>query len=432
MQKFKISQTKDYFIHGSRKVFCLADTVWSAFKKISIEEWEAYLEYRKTQNFNVLQINILNQYDAGEKGKRLSAFNYLSDGTIDYFSFNKNYFEKAEKMLEMAVEKGFIPALVVLWGNYVEGTWQSKLDPAFIMPFGAVKTYAEYVAKTFSKYNPLYLISGDTDLCSDEAIKYYKTALDTIKAISPEALTTLHIQGCKSDLPDLFVESKNLDFYMYQSSHSIEGQHLAHQLAGDFYNKPVKRPIINGEPCYEGHGYGFKYGRFNAFDVRKAMWQSILAGAKAGITYGAHGVWSWHTAGSKFEGEEYSSTPYDWRTALHFEGAWDAAYLKWLFELYDMFDIEPQNELLMNKTEEIRISTSIDQKKIFIYVPYTIEVKLKFNLNNFEMVMIDLSNKMVLKPKLELNENISIIKMHDLNSDVLIIGIASVEKLKVW
>lgn len=423
MENLRVSDTKDYFLCNGKKVFYLADTVWSAFAKISMEEWEEYLEYRRMQNFNVLKINILNQYDAEGEGKRLHSFNLFADGSINFYSFNQEYFEKAQKMLARAVEKGFIPALVVLWGNYVKDTWQSKESSKLVMPYDAVIPYAEFVVKTFSGFNPIYLISGDTDFNSEESIKYYKTALDTIKLLSPKALCTLHMQGCKSDLPDLFVESENLDFYMYQSSHSVEGQFWAHRLAKDFYLKPVKRPIINGEPCYEGHGYGFKYGRFNAFDVRKAMWQSILAGAKAGITYGAHGVWSWHTKGSRFMGEEYSSVPYDWKTALRFEGAWDASYLRWLFEVYDMFDLVPRKEILLNETEEIIAAVSSNNEKVVVYVPYNIEVKLNFDLTGYEIYMVNLSERKVLKPRVEIIGNVSVVRMHDFISDVLLIAI---------
>lgn len=423
MQNLKISNTNDYFVCGGKKVFYLADTVWSTFSKTSLEEWNEYLEYRRVQNFNALQINILSQFDAGENDKYLAPFNRCADGSIDYFSFNEEYFTKARTMLEMAARKGFIPALVVLWGNYVKDTWQSKENPMLVMPYEAVEPYAEYVVKTFAKFNPIYIISGDTDFGSEETVKYYKTALDTIKSLSPEAITTLHIQGCKSDLPEVFVSSKNMDFYMYQSSHSIEGQHLAHRLARDFYNKPVKRPIINGEPCYEGHGYGFKYGRFCAFDVRRAMWQSVLAGAKAGITYGAHGVWSWHAKGSQFKGEFYSSMPYDWRTALGFEGAWDASYLKWLYELYDMFDLEPKNEFLLNETDEIIVAGSTNLNKIVAYVPFSVDVTLDINLDDYETILINLQDRKVLKANIATNNSKSVIQMHDFISDALILAV---------
>lgn len=52
---------------GLRKMinlfFYLADTVWSAFTNIDLTDWAYYLKVRKEQGFNVLQINILPQWD---------------------------------------------------------------------------------------------------------------------------------------------------------------------------------------------------------------------------------------------------------------------------------------------------------------------------------------------------------------------------------
>ncbi|MCZ4141538.1 hypothetical protein BZG17_27375, partial [Escherichia coli] len=49
--------------HG-KPMFYLADTVWSAVTNAALEEWEEYLDYRKMQGFNVLQMNVLRQWDA--------------------------------------------------------------------------------------------------------------------------------------------------------------------------------------------------------------------------------------------------------------------------------------------------------------------------------------------------------------------------------
>ncbi len=97
------------------------------------------------------------------------------------------------------------------------------------------------------------------------------------------------------ELPRSFVDA--IDFYMYQSGHHVERQDRPYTLAEKFMAYPVKRPIVNSEPPYEGHGRVGSQTRFNAFDVRKATWQSLLSGAKMGVTYGAHGVWSCHRRG---------------------------------------------------------------------------------------------------------------------------------------
>lgn len=424
MINLTISKDKKYFINGNKKFFYLADTCWSAFTNISFEEWEEYLSYRKMQGFNVLQINVLPQWDASKSDINIMPFKINKDGTFDFYSINEEYFHRAEKMIEVAVKKGFLPALVLLWCNYVPDTWASKLRETSKMPLDVVETYVEHVAKTFSKFYPIYIISGDTDFPTELTKNYYMLALNTIKKLSPECLTTMHLQGRLTELPEEFANNKNLDFYMFQSGHNSAYRHMPYEMALNFYNKSVKKPIINAEPCYEQMGFSRGiYGRFTTFDVRKAAWQSLLSGASAGITYGAHGIWSWHKKGKEFEkniGEVFDK-PYDWRDALRFDGAWDYSFAKWIFEMYDLFKIEPLDAIL-NNTREIRMAGNPDLSTIVIYIPSNTTVIVNMKLENYNFIIIDLEKKHIAKPTIEISNDKTIIHMHNFTSDVLIIG----------
>ncbi|MCS7146514.1 MAG: DUF4038 domain-containing protein [Nitrososphaerota archaeon] len=420
MGRVSVSVTRDYFLRDGEKFFYLADTCWSAFTNPSLDEWRQYLDYRRMQGFNVLQINVLPQHDRSEPDSYIEPFETLPDGGWNFNRRSGEYFGRAEKFVEMAVERGFTPALVVLWCNYVRGTWGSKITPNRIMPLEYVEEYVAYVAERFGKYDPIFVISGDTDFETEESIKYYKVALDTVKKICPDSLTTMHLAGGLWNIPEEFVKSPNYDFYMYQSGHSVERQQLAYELAQRFRGMPVKRPVVNGEPCYEGHSHGGKYGRFGRFDVRRAIWQSLLSGAKAGTAYGAHGVWSWHKRGRVFWGERFSGPPFEWSTALSFPGAFDASFAKWVFERYDLFDIEPANERLLNQTSEIRVSEGGD--KIVVYAPYCWEIRLRLDEVPREWEGIELESRRIFKPAVKTFSDYTAIEMPDFNSDVLFIG----------
>jgi len=419
--KIRVSDTKDYFVCEGKPFFYLADTVWSAFTNTTLEEWEEYLVYRKAQDFNTLQINILPQWDKSQSDTdTIPPFILKDDGEYDFFKPNEAYFKKAQTMLGMAVEKGFVPALVVLWCNYVPDTWASQLLKKNIMPFEAVRPYCEYIVNAFSKYDPIYMICGDTDFQNEYAYGYYLEALNVIKEISPESVTTMHLGGNRSDLPEKFIQSPKLDFYMYQSGHGGDVQNDVYKLSEDFLKMSVKRPIVNGEPCYEGHGNC--YGRFKEYDIRKATWQSLLTGSKAGVTYGAHGVWSWHKPGKHFPGEGFSGTPYDWRTALRFEGAWDVSFAKWIFEEYDLFNIVPL-DIVVNKPQEARVSASPDGRKLVIYTYNPHDLEVKADLNGYNWTLISLDKRFFAKPEILKGNETSIIRIPQFNSDVLLIGI---------
>lgn len=424
MYKLRVSKNKKHFeTEKGERFFYLADTVWSAFTNATLEEWNEYLDYRKIQGFNVLQINILQQWDASETDLNIKPFTYREDGSFNFYERNEDYFERAEKMVDMAVEKGFVPALVLLWSNYVPGTWASEITDINIMPLEIIEEYVKYVDQRFSKYNPIYLVSGDTDFPTNLTIKYYSLALETIKKLSPHCLTTLHVRGRHKEIPDEFLYSDKLDFYMFQSGHNIKFQNMSYKLAEEFNNKPVKRPSINSEPCYEQMGYSRNvYGRFDRFDVRKAAWQSLLSGADAGITYGAHGIWSWHKKGKHFGlvGEAFDK-PFDWKEALKFEGSWDYAFAKEIFSLYKLNDLNAI-DIVMNNTEEIRAAANNDLTKIVIYVPFNTVVKLDKLFINYRFTIIDLEHRRFGRAEFYFEENRTVIDMHMFEADVLIMG----------
>ena len=63
MGKLKIDSSQSNFLLDGTRFFYLADTVWSAFTNITLEEWDYYLKKRHEQGFNVLQINTMPQWD---------------------------------------------------------------------------------------------------------------------------------------------------------------------------------------------------------------------------------------------------------------------------------------------------------------------------------------------------------------------------------
>jgi len=423
MSRIRISDTNDYFICEGRPFFYLADTVWSAFTNATFEEWEEYLDYRKMQGFNVLQVNVLPQWDRSTSvNDTIPPFKLKPDGSYDFYNINEEYFAKAEKMVRMAVERGFTPALFILWAKHVKGSWCWSQE--FIIPFDAIKPYVEYIVKVFAKYNPIFIASGDSNFQEGEEIEKYMEVLKVLKTIFPQCITSTHLGGGRLNLPDEFAGC--IDFYMYQSGHIIEQQNtLPWSMAKHFSKKSVKRPVINSEPCYEGHRYGERCGKFGEFDVRKAAWYSLLSGAKAGIAYGAHGIWSFHHKGDRFGWENCTNPPDDWRSALRFKGAWDMSFAKWLFETYNLFDILPA-EIILDDTDEIRAASSRDFSKLAIYVPCSVNFRVNRDLSGYEWTLVNLKERNFAKPEIIKISEGSFIKMNEFNSDILLIGISNI------
>jgi len=418
MTKLVVSATKDYLLKDGVPYFYLADTAWMAFPNLPISDWKKYLAYRRKQGFTALQMSILPvTHDTSISEDNVDPFRCDSDGNWDFKSYNEVYFDKAKEMVGLAVEAGFVPVLGVLWCCYVPGTPACKRSPiATAMPIDAVKAYSEFAAELFKRFDPIFFISGDAGFQSEHEEAYYMAALKIVRSICPDSLISMHI-GSDIDVPKSFIET--VDFYMYQSGHG-EHQDRPYRLAQKYYAYPIKRPILNSEPCYEGHGRVGTKTRFSRFDVRKAIWQSLLSGAKMGMTYGAHGIWSFHRRGMRFLNANRSFEPFDWDVALRLEGAWDASYARWIFEDYDMFDIEPTRRIGTDDGEVV-MSADIDLTKIAIYSPYSFDIEVDIDLSGYRCQLIDLENRRPIMPQVNYGKP-STIRMPNFNSDYLILA----------
>lgn len=422
MSKIQIDNNKRGFKLNGEPFFYLADTVWSSFTNITIEEWEYYLDKRKNQGFNVIQINTLPQWDRSMSDVGIYPFATKDGMKFQFGIWNEGYYDRAKIMCQMAVDHGFQLALIVLWVNYVPGTWASKMSDINIMPEDFVEQYTQKVYKEFEQFDPIYVISGDTDFDTQEAIAYYRIALKTLCSLSPQSLKTFHIKRGYDFIPEEFLDS--LDFYMYQSGHNGQGQDMAYKLAEIMYKKYPPKPILNAEPCYEQMGYSRQaYGRFERYDLRKAAWSSLLSGACGGITYGAHGIWNWHKINKPVNpvlGEGFD-TPLPWEEALRLMGAWDYGYIKYLFEENDLHNMVPASELIENGTEEIRMSKT-DKDTFVIYVPSNTNVILGVELTGYNVKTIDMEKKNIAYPKIQIKDNRTFIEMHRFEKDALVIA----------
>lgn len=374
-----VNERGDGFTCDGVPWFWLADTCWSAFSNIALDDWDYYLARRAEQGMNVLQINTLPQWDRCRPD--LGIYPYASDdGTVfDWSAPNPQWWERAREMCRRAVAYGLRPALVLLWCNYVPGTWGSAIAQrrgAACMPLQEVRAHVHRVVEELGAFDPVYVVSGDTDFSSEEAVRYYEEALDAICAEAPEQLRCMHINRANRTLPEQFLD--RLDFYMFQPGHNYAAQDEAWRLPVDFRARYPKKPLVNAEPCYEQMGASRNvYWRFSAQDCRASAWSSILSGASAGVTYGAHGVWNWQaaTSGASALGEGFDA-PYRWQECLQFAGAWDFGLIPQVLErICAAAPLEPAQELLDDDREAIRVARA--GSRVVAYLPHATRLRLR-------------------------------------------------------
>lgn len=375
----KVTVSGRHLERDGKPFFWLADTIWTAFTNPTDEEWLAYLDKRAAQGFNVLQINALPQWD--RCGAPFDRFPYASDDHGKTFDFTRpvpEFWEHARWQLSEAVRRGFTPAIVVEWCNFVPNTWASNMVSDNVIPDELVEPVVRRICESYNDFDPIYIISGDTDFDHDEPVARYTMVTDLVEKYAPGALKCYHIKGRYDGLPESLAE--RADIYLYQSGHNITAQDGAYGLARSFAARPIARPIVNSEPCYEQMGYSHMvYGRFRRQDIRRALWLSLLGGASAGITYGAHGVWNWQNP--KIEaplamGEGFlQALPHE--VALNLPGANDFGFAKRLVESLGLFELDPAQQILASHADDVYASRTPDGSVTLVYVPSNADLRIK-------------------------------------------------------
>ena len=424
MASVTVAPTNDRFLHGGQPFFYLADTAWMAFSNVAPATWTEYVRYRREQGFTALQISVLPiNHDTSVAATNDTPF-APRHGGWDYGARNDAYFDKAEHMVAEAVTAGLVPVLGVLWRNYVPGTRSSTANPvAGPMPFEVMERYVAHVARRFRPYEPMFFISGDTLWESRDEPRYYLRALDLIRSGCPDALVSMHLTP-QADLPDRFVDA--VDFYMFQSGHSADHPDRPWLLAEKFAASRIGRPVINSEPCYEGHGRGSGRarqvrGQWTRSEVRAAAWQSLLSGAKAGVTYGGHGVWSFHTREKRFL-NDHKYVPMDWWEALRLPGAWDYGYARWLFETFGLADLAPRRALVANADPAIRAAATADIGVVAVYLPHAVGLEINADLSRHRITLLDLERRRHYTTDVTVSGGCTRFQLPNTSSDLLMIA----------
>ncbi|MEJ1156744.1 apiosidase-like domain-containing protein [Prosthecomicrobium sp. N25] len=420
MARLTRAPTGDHFLKDGKAFFYLADTVWATFSNVDYDEWARYLAVRRRQGFTALQISILPiTHDRSVPPSEIPPFELHPDGRWDFARPNPAYFDRAERMVGMAVEAGFLPVLTVLWCSYVPDTRCSRGSPiASAMALANVAPYARHVTERFRRFEPVMVISGDTRFESEMEAPYYGAALDAVRAVWPEATISMHLHP-EGDLPPPFDTA--VDFYSFQSGHHVAHADRAWRLAEKFRAYPKPIPVLNSEPCYEGHGRIAPDGsRWSRAEVRRAAWQSLMSGAKMGVAYGAHGVWSFHRRGFDFLARARSLEPFDWEDALQLPGAVDMGFARHLFETHALFALDPTG-LLTTGGPEARAMASADGRRIAVYCPAPTDLVLAADLAGWRVTAIDLEARAAFWPEV-LPGAASTILQPALNADYLVLA----------
>ena len=408
------SDTTRFFQHGAVQIapgerffqhadgtpfFWLGDTVWYGAILSAKPDWDAYLADRANKRFSVIHFNVIaprNGVAADEHGEvsfsgaqsleSTSRFSRLATKVLKLIGLyrvsplrmNPRFYQRLDKRIDAVNSHGVLAAIVLTWGLRPQ-------DSGNALPEGEVVRLVRYLTSRYGDHHVVWVLTGD-NAYEGESGERWKRIGRSAFANGHHAPVTTHPIGMSWPWQH-FKDEKWMDFIVYQSGHGNDANDLRWIYSGpphQYWQDWPPRPFINLEPPYEGHlGYQSRKPHTD-YDTRRAIYWSLLNAPTAGVTYGAHGVWSWHTAvGQPPTDHPDTGIAKTWREALSFPGSTQMKHLADLFTSIAWWTLRPDDNLVAENpgkddaAQHVSAARSQDGELAVIYLPVGSKLRLR-------------------------------------------------------
>lgn len=363
--QFSVSPNKHYILRDGKPFTWLGDTGWELLQRLNRQEADYYLNRRAEQGFTVIQTVVLAEFDG------LHIPNANGDLPLNFddpTKPNEKYFEQVDYMIDKAGTLGLTIALLPTWGDKIYKDGWGK-GPEIFTPANA-KVYGKWIGDRYkNKKNIIWIIGGDRNprAATNDLEIWRAMAAGVEEGVGGQdkALMSFHPQGVSEGASQWFHNDSWFDFNMFQTGHCTDQPVYDKILAG--YNRLPTKPVIDGEPIYENIPICFDekdMGKSSAYDVRKAAYTALFAGA-FGHTYGCNDIWQMHTPA--YEAVLGSNLFY--KEAMELNGANQMKFVRRLLESRPFLDRVPNQSLVVenNLFAGERIQATHGKDYAFIY-----------------------------------------------------------------
>jgi hypothetical protein len=356
-----------------RPFFWLGDTAWLLTSQLDRADTLTYLDNRAQKGFTVIQVSLVHN----PQMKTVDGAPALAAGNPANPDLRLNgYWDHVDWVLDQAAQRGLWLAMLPAWGSLVK-TGALNSDNA--------AAYATFLAHRYrDKPNVIWILGGD--VMGDVHPEVFRLLGKTLRAEDPRHLIGFHPFGRTESLT-WFHNDNWLDFNMFQSGHDRYDQdtkspHLYGEdnwrYVRDSYTTEPAKPVIDGEPSYEGIPQGLHdpaQPRWTAADCRRYAYWSVFAGA-AGHTYGDNSVMQFYKGGGRgaFGAKE------TWREAIDDPGSGQMQYLKKLMLSHSYLDRIPDQSVIAGqngtKYEYVEATRGEDYLYAYTYTGKPFQVRL--------------------------------------------------------
>jgi hypothetical protein len=341
----KVSANRRFLTHADdTPFFWLGDTAWNGALLSSEEEWESYLDDRQSKGFSVVQFVVTHWMAAAGNTEGRQAFYGREIIFIDPV-----FHQRLDARIQAVNRRGMVAALVLAWAA-TWNPWGLDLNPGTSLPEDQILQLIQYQSARWGAFQVVWILAGDADYRGSAAEQWKRIARATW-GTHTSRLATMH-PGGGIWVGEEFRAESWFSFVGYQSGHSSSPQDLFWMLEGPpskEWGTPPAMPVINLEPNYEAH-HDFHTGKlFDDRAVRRAAYWSLLVAPPAGVTYGAHGIWSWERAPVIPMNHLNTACARPWFEAIHLPGSMDMRHLATLLAELSWWELEPGRALLSSE-----------------------------------------------------------------------------------
>jgi hypothetical protein len=341
----RVAKSGTYLEHADgTPFFFLADTCWTGPALSTPEDWQTYLKDRAGKKFTAVQFNMASPWrTAPTDAEGRTA--YTTDG--GKFRINPEFYKRVDARTDAINAAGLLAVPVLCWAH-------KKRDAGDELTEEQIIKLVRYEVARYGAHHVLWVLAGDNRYTPPEAEKWKRIGL-AVFGDHPSAPVTTHPTGRNFPWAD-WEDEEWLTVLGYQSGHGdAPGDWMwLHSGPPAEYGKRKEftRPVINLEPPYEAHNGYTTHKPHSDLATRRAVYWSLLVHPPAGVTYGGHGVWSWHTKPG-VEPTDHKGTgvvPKTWREAIDLPGAKQMGYVHELFESLPWTILRPESEVYAQVT----------------------------------------------------------------------------------
>ncbi|MDP9381019.1 MAG: glycoside hydrolase family 140 protein [Chloroflexota bacterium] len=370
----KVSENRRFLVkEDNSPFFYLGDTGWALLQRLDRDEMDLYLRDRASKGYTVIQVMGISEFDGLTVPNRYGDVPFED---LDPTRPTEGYFEHVDWVVDRAAELGLHIGLLPTWGDKV-GPLQWGTGPEVFTPENAA-VYGEFLGERYRDKPIIWVIGGDRNPTEPRHYATWRAMAEGVKrGDGGRHLMTFHPQGGSSSSA-FFHDDPWLSFNMLQSGHARRNGANYEMIHQDYTRTPTK-PCLDGEPCYEDHPVNWKPegGYFAAYDVRKAAYWALFAGAH-GHTYGCNGVFQFWKSGQ----EDRFGVLRPWQEAIELPGAAQMQHARRLMESRPFLQRIPNQGLLASDpgkgTAYTAATRSDDGSYAFVYTasgqPFTVRL----------------------------------------------------------